>query len=100
MRPDPGRALLEARIAELTADERALIAMDLRARGRALVWDQLDRAGPMGPVETAMFLLERLYPEMPPQHVAQVRRQIEERVAAGTWSGIERPAPGEFADPL
>jgi hypothetical protein len=74
MRPDPGRDLLEARMAELTRDERALISMELRARGFASVWAQLDRSGISDPVE-------------------QVRRQFSERHAAGTWNGPERSIP-------
>jgi hypothetical protein len=93
MRPDPGRDLLEARMAELTRDERALISMELRARGFASVWDQLDRSGITDPVEQVMFLIGRLYPEMPAVHVEQLRRQFAERHAAGTWHGPERPAP-------
>ena len=93
MRPDPGRDLLEARIAQLSADERALISMELRARGFAVVWDQLDRSGLIDPVDRVMFLVGRLYPEMPAAHVEQVRRQFEARHAAGTWYGPVRPSP-------
>lgn len=80
-------------MAELTRDERALISMELRARGFASVWDQLDRSGITDPVEQVMFLIGRLYPEMPAVHVEQLRRQFAERHAAGTWHGPERPAP-------
>ena len=92
MRPDPGRDLLEARLAAMTRDERALLSTELRVRGFALAWDQLDRAGPMGPVEQALFLIDRLYPEMPAVHRASIARQLEAQHAAGTWHGPERPA--------
>lgn len=91
MHPDPGRDLLEARLAAMTADERARIGADLRARGFALAWDQLDRTGPSDPVGRAMFLLERLYPEMPAVHREQVRRQLEAAAEAGSWHGPVRP---------
>jgi hypothetical protein len=42
---------------ELTPDERALMSMELKARGFALVWDQLDRSG------------------IPPQPSAKARRR-------------------------
>jgi hypothetical protein len=93
MRPDPGRDLLESQLMALSADERALIGLDLRARGFALAWDQLDRFGPADPVGRAMFLIDRLYPEMPPVHREQVRRGFESLLAGGTWHGPERPAP-------
>src|SRR5689334_19569932 len=92
MRPDPGRDILEEGLAALTPDARARIASDLRARGVALAWDQLERAGPMDPVTSMLFLLERLYPEMPDAHREQLRRGLTAEVAAGTWVGPSRPA--------
>lgn len=80
-------------MAELSRDERAVISMELRARGFASVWDQLDRSGISDPVEQVMFLIGRLYPEMPVAHVEQIRRQFTERHAAGTWHGPERSTP-------
>ena len=93
MRPDPGRDLLEARLASMTPDARARISMDLRARGLALVWDQLDRAGSLGPVEQALFLIDRLYPEMPAIHREQIHRRLQTEHDAGTWRGPQRPVP-------
>ncbi len=91
MRPDPGRDLQEALLIARTPDERALLSARLRAAGMALVWDQLDRAGITDPLETAMFLLDRLYPELPGVHREQLRRRIGAEVAAGTWDGFRRP---------
>jgi hypothetical protein len=92
VRPDPGRDLLEARLAALTPEERARIAMDLRSRGFALAWDQLDRSGIRDPVERFLFLLELLHPEMPEAHREQVRSKLRAAHEAGTWHGPERPA--------
>lgn len=93
MRPDPGLGLLERVLGDLDPDARARIGHDLRRRGRLLVWDQVDRAEPMSKVEEAMFILDRMYPEMPEAHRASLRRQIEADYEAGTWHGFERPQP-------
>ena len=93
MRPDPGSDLLERVMGGLEPDARARIAHDLRERGHLLVWDQVDRAGPMSPVDQAMFILDRMYPEMPEAHRVSIRRQIEADYRAGTWHGFERPQP-------
>jgi hypothetical protein len=91
MRPDPGRETLERIHASLGPDARARLAEDLRARGLLSVWDQVDRAEPMSPVEEGLFILERLYPEMPAEHRMSLRRQIEAADQAGTWHGFQRP---------
>lgn len=93
MRPDPGRDRLEAKLASMSRDERALVAADLRTKGIALVWDQLDRAGPMEPVERMMFLIDRLYPEMPAAHRATLQRKFQAELDAGRWRGPVRPEP-------
>jgi hypothetical protein len=91
MRPEPGRALLDARIAEATPVERMRWSQDLRRTGLELVWRQSDEAGPMTELERAYFLIDRLYPEMPPQHRAQFRAQLEREWRAGRWHGFRRP---------
>jgi hypothetical protein len=91
MQPDPGLELLEGVLAGLGPDERANVAHDLRLRGFLLVWDQVDRATPMTKVDEAMFILDRLYPEMPAAHRASLRRQIEVDERAGRWHGFRRP---------
>lgn len=91
MRPDPGRELLEELVGKLDPGSRAMIGQELRGRALLLVWEQADRAGPMSEVERAMFILKRLYPEMPAAHRDSLRRQMEADWAAGTWSGFRRP---------
>lgn len=91
MRPDPGRDTLERIHASLTPEARARLSQDLRARGLRSVWDQVDRAEPMSPVEEGLFILERLYPEMPEAHRASLRRQMEAAYRAGSWHGFRRP---------
>lgn len=83
----------------LTPQDRWRISAELRARGLALVWDQLDRAAPMGPVEQVMFLIDRLYPEMPAAHRATFQGRFQAELDAGRWHGPVRPAPSE-SDPV
>lgn len=91
MRPDPGVEVLERIMAGLDADERARISQSMRERGFLQVWDQVDRPGPMPPVEERMFILERLHPEMPDAHRASILRQLEADYRAGRWHGFQRP---------
>lgn len=91
MRPDPGRELLEELVGRLDPGSRAIIGQELRDRALLLAWDQADRAGPMSEIERAMFILGRLYPDMPAPHRHSIRRQMEADWAAGTWSGFRRP---------
>ncbi len=91
MKPDPGLDVLEGILRDAGADERARIGAELRRRGFLLVWDQVDRAPAMTPVEEAMFVLGRLYPEMPEAHRVSLRRQLHADHDAGTWHGFTRP---------
>lgn len=95
MRPDPGRDELERIHAGMTADDRARLGQELRARGLLTVWDQVDRAGPMEPLEEALFILDRLYPTMLPAHRASFRRQMGADIRAGRWGGFTRPGSGD-----
>ncbi len=92
MRPDPGRALLDDALRARTPAERARRGQALREQGIALVWQQLDRAGIDDPIGRVAFLLDRMYPEMPPVHREQIRRRLAADLAAGRWDGPRRPA--------
>ncbi len=93
MRPDHGHDLQEAMIADSTLERRVGIMRELREQGVTMAWHQADAAGPMTEVERAMFLIDRLYPEMPRAHRAQFRDQFQAQWDAGTWHGSQRPAP-------
>ena len=96
MHPDPGRALFDKRIAATSAEDRVRWSVRKRQVGRLLVWQQADAAAarhPMTELERAFFILDRLYPEMPPQHREQFRARLATEWEAGTWHGFERPAP-------
>jgi hypothetical protein len=72
---------------------RVAVMSRMRAKGLAVVWQQSDERGPMTEPERAMFLIDRLYPEMPPQHREQFRRRFQALWEVGTWHGFQRPAP-------
>ena len=91
MRPDPGREVLERIHAGMTPTQRAAIGQRMRLDGLLRVWKQVDLADPMDPVEEGMFILDRLYPEMPPAHRETFRRQMQADYERGTWSGFRRP---------
>ena len=93
MRPDPGRDLQEAMISIMPLERRVAVMAQLRAKGLAMAWGQSDERGPMTGPEHAMFLIDRLYPEMPAQHREQFRRRFQALWEAGVWDGFERPAP-------
>jgi hypothetical protein len=91
MRPDPGRATQEALIAQMSRARRSAVALELREKGLLLVWQQSDAAGPMSELDRAMFIIDRLYPEMPPQHREQFQAKLAALASAGTWHGFKRP---------
>lgn len=93
MRADPGRDIQEALIAGATLERRVAVVAALRMEGLLLAWQQSDEAGLPNELERAFFLLDRVYPEMPPAHRASARAQLEARWRAGTWHGFRRPEP-------
>lgn len=98
MRPDPGRDILDRMIAAMPAEARVRWSIEKRAVGHLLVWQQSDAAAarqPMNELERAFFILDRLYPEMPPQHREQFRTRLTAEWDAGRWHGFERPPPLE-----
>ncbi len=44
----------------------------------------------MGPVEQALFLIDRLYPEMPAVHRMQIEHRLRVEHDAGRWHGPQR----------
>jgi hypothetical protein len=93
MRPDPGRDLQEALIAKMPLRQRLEIMEQLRATGLAILWQQSDAAPPMTELDRAMFILDRLYPDMRPQLRAQVDAKLRAEWEAGRWLGFRRPPP-------
>lgn len=91
MRPDPGRDLQEAIIAKMTPVARTKQVVRLRARGRAMMWQQLERARLEDPVARAGFILRRLCPEMPEAWFIDVLGKLKQRRASRGWHGFEQP---------
>jgi len=91
MRPDPGRDVLERIHADMDPAERAPISQRLREDGFRHVWAQVGRTEPMGPAAEGMFILDRLYPEMPAEHRESIRRQMHAAFEHGEWSGFRHP---------
>jgi hypothetical protein len=54
------------------------------------VWTQVDRAAPMTALETARFVLRRLYPELEGPRLESIMRRLGDEFAAGTWAGFIR----------
>jgi len=92
MRPDPGRDLQESVIAKMTPMARTRQVVGLRARGRLMVWQQLDDAGLVDPIAQAGFVLRRLYPEMSESWFVDVLGKLQQRRTSRGWAGFERPA--------
>jgi len=86
---------MDARVAAMTPTERTMAAARMRHKGLLMVWQQSDEHGPMTELERAMFLIDRLYPEMPHQHRAQFQQRFTALWEAGTWHGFRRPPPFE-----
>lgn len=91
MRPDPGQALLDQRIAASSVEERVAWVAQRRVLGFRLVWQQLESAGIHDPVEQAGFLLRRLYPDLPVPWFEAMIAALKDQYAAGRWHGPKRP---------
>jgi hypothetical protein len=90
---DSPQGLLDARLVTATLAERRELHVRLRRNGVARVWAQVDRAGPMTELETARFVLRRLYPDLEGPRLESVMRRLADEDAAGTWTGLARPRP-------
>jgi hypothetical protein len=88
---DSPQRLLDERLANATLAERRTVHIRLRDNGVARVWAQADRAGPMSELETARFVLRRLYPDLEGPRLEAIMRRLSDDFAAGTWTGLTRP---------
>jgi hypothetical protein len=91
MRPDPGRAIQEQVIAQMTVEERQAVRLRLAARGRLLAWRQADAADLRTELERAEFLLKRLHASLPELALRQILDRLAEAQARGEWGGFRRP---------
>jgi hypothetical protein len=88
---DSGQAALDARLRTASLAERRAVHARLRSNGIARVWAQADRAGPMTELETARFVLRRLYPDLDGAPLDAIMERLRAEFAAGTWRGAVRP---------
>lgn len=100
---DSAQAVLDRRLTEVGLPGRRELHVRLRANGVARVWAQVDRAGPMTPLQTARFVLRRLYPDLEGPVLESIMAQLEAADADGSWTGFQRPSapdePGELGSP-
>jgi hypothetical protein len=89
---DSAQRLLDQRLTEVGMSGRRAVHVRLRANGIARVWAQVDRAGPMSELETARFVLRRLYPDLEGPRLDSIMARLADEFAAGTWSGLTRPS--------
>jgi hypothetical protein len=88
---DRGQQALDARLRSASLEQRRVLHARLRAHGIARVWAQVDRAEPMTELETARFVLRRLYPDLDGPRLESIMDRLAAEFAAGTWSGLQRP---------
>jgi hypothetical protein len=89
---DPWQTVFDARLREAGADERMRIHARMHRDAFLRVWAQVDRAGPMSELETARFVLRRLYPDLEGPRLDSMMARLTDEFAAGTWSGLTRPS--------
>ena len=91
MRAEPSRAAMDARVAASSVADRVAWLATMREAAMRTVWQQIDAAEIIDPVEQAGFLLRRLYPEESESWFVGVVDRLRAARAAGTWDGFQRP---------
>jgi hypothetical protein len=87
---DRAQAILDARLREAGADDRMRLQARMHRDAHRLVWAQVDRAGPMSELETARFVLRRLYPDLEGPRLDSIMARLTDEYEAGTWTGFAR----------
>lgn len=91
MAVDTAQALFDERLRAAGPTERMRVHAKMHDDAHQLVWAQVDRAGPMTELETARFVLRRLYPDLEGPRLESLMGRLRERFDAGTWRGPSRP---------
>ena len=89
---DSAQRKLDQRLTDVGLVGRRGTHVRLRENGIARVWAQVDRAGPMSRLETARFVLRRLYPDLEGPRLESIMTSLADEDAAGTWTGFVRPS--------
>lgn len=94
MRPEPGQRQLDQRVASASVAERVAWNEQRRRLGQMIVWQQMENALLVDPLEQAEFLFRRLYPGMPEVWFIGVLARLRAKRDAGDWHGLRRPEAG------
>jgi hypothetical protein len=89
---DQAQERFDARLREAGPDQRMRLHARMHREAFELVWAQVDRAGPMTRLETARFVLRRLYPDLEGPRLESIMTSLADEDAAGTWTGFVRPS--------
>jgi hypothetical protein len=90
---EQAQAVFDVRLREAGAHERMRLHARMHRDAHRLVWAQVDRAGPMSELETARFVLRRLYPDLEGPRLDSIMARLTDEYEAGAWTGFERPGP-------
>jgi hypothetical protein len=90
---DRAQAIFDVRLREVGPDERMRLHARMYRDAFRLVWAQVDRAGPLSELETARFVLRRLYPDLEGPRLESIVARLRAEWRAGTWTGFRRPDP-------
>ena len=85
------QAIVDERLRRASLAERRALHVRLRDNGIARVWAQVDRAAPMSELETARFVLRRLYPDLKGSRLEAIMARLAADFEVGTWMGLRRP---------
>jgi hypothetical protein len=96
---DQAQDLFDARVRLAGPLERMRLHTRMYQDAFGLVWAQVDRAGPMSELETARFLLRRLYPDLEGPRLESIVTRLEAEWRAGTWTGFRRPGALAVPEP-
>lgn len=91
MAVDQVQAAFDIRLREAGPDARMRLHAEMYRSAFLHVWAQVDRADPMTELETARFVLRRLYPDLDGAPLDAIMERLEAEFAAGTWRGAVRP---------
>jgi hypothetical protein len=90
---DRAQEIFDARVRVAGPLERMRLQAQMYQDAFRLVWAQVDRAGPMSELETARFVLRRLYPDLEGPRLETIMARLTDEYEAGTWTGFVRPGP-------
>jgi hypothetical protein len=91
---DQVQAAFDARLRAAGPERRMRLHTQMYQDALRLVWAQADRAAPMSELQTARFLLRRLYPDLEGERLESLMTRLSAEFEAGTWTGFRRRNDG------